>query len=46
MADRLDGKYEVVRELERNPELRTVAALDANGKSVRVDWFTVSDPKS
>ena len=46
MAERLDGKYEVVRELERNPELRTVEALDANGKSVRVDWFTVSDPKS
>lgn len=46
MAERLDGKYEVVRELERSPELRKLEALDANGKSVRVDWFTVSDPKS
>ena len=46
MAERLDGKYEVVRELERSNELRIVEALDANGKSVRVDWFTVQDPKS
>ena len=46
MAERLDGKYEVVRELERSAELRKLEALDANGKSVRVDWFTVSDPKS
>ena len=46
MAERLDGKYEVVRELERSDELRKLEALDANGKSVRVDWFTVSDPKT
>ncbi len=46
MAERLDGKYEVVRELERSALLRTVEALDANGKSVRVDWFAVQDPKS
>ena len=46
MAERLDGKYEVVRELERSPELRQLEALDANGKSVRVDWYMVSDPKS
>ncbi len=46
MAERLDGKYEVVRELERTALLRKVEALDANGKSVRVDWFAVLDPKS
>jgi beta-lactam-binding protein with PASTA domain len=46
MAERLDGKFEVVRELERTDALRSVEALDASGRKVRVNWFNVSDPKS
>jgi beta-lactam-binding protein with PASTA domain len=46
MAERLDGKFEVVRELERSDALRSVEAIDATGRKVRVNWFNVSDPKS
>ena len=46
MAERLDGKFEVVRELERTDALRSVEAFDATGRKVRVNWFNVSDPKS
>jgi beta-lactam-binding protein with PASTA domain len=46
MAERLDGKFEIQRELERTDAWRRVEALDASGRAVRVDWFFVADPKS
>jgi beta-lactam-binding protein with PASTA domain len=46
MAERLDGKYEVLREITRNEWVREVEASDANGKTVRINWFFVNDPKT
>jgi beta-lactam-binding protein with PASTA domain len=46
MAERLDGKFDIARELERTDAWRRVEAVDANGRTVRVDWFFVTDPKS
>ncbi len=46
MAERLDGKFEIVRELEKTESSRIVEAVDGNARKVRVNWFNVSDPKS
>ncbi len=46
MAERLDGKYEVLREITRDEWVREVEANDASGKTVRINWFFVNDPKT
>jgi beta-lactam-binding protein with PASTA domain len=46
MAERLDGKYEVLRDVARNEFMREVEAMDASGKTVRLNWFLVNDPKT
>jgi beta-lactam-binding protein with PASTA domain len=46
MPDRLDNKYTVVKELHKDEWMRSVEATDASGKTVRLDWFFVVDPKS
>jgi beta-lactam-binding protein with PASTA domain len=46
MPERLDSKYTVTRELSRDEWMRSVEATDASGKTVRLDWFFVVDPKS
>ncbi|MFN3265254.1 MAG: PASTA domain-containing protein [Deinococcales bacterium] len=46
MPDRLDNKYTVVKELHKDEWMRSVIATDPSGKTVRVDWFFVVDPKS
>jgi beta-lactam-binding protein with PASTA domain len=46
MAERLDGKYDVLREITRDQAVREVEASDANGKTVRINWFFVNDPKT
>jgi hypothetical protein len=42
---KLDGKYEVIRELEQDEVRRVVEARHPDGRTVRLDWFSVSDPK-
>jgi beta-lactam-binding protein with PASTA domain len=44
--EKLDGKYEVKREISRDTAVRSVEAATADGRAVRVDWFFVTDPKS
>ena len=44
--EKLDGKYEVKRENSRDAAVRSVEAATSDGRSVRVDWFFVIDPKS
>ena len=44
--EKLDGKYEVKREISRDVALRSVEAATVDGRSVRLDWFFVTDPKS
>ena len=43
---KLDGKFEVIRELERDDFRRSIEARRSDGSVVRVDWFTVGNPKS
>lgn len=43
---KLDGKYEVLRELEQDESRRVVEVRHPDGRTVRLDWFSVSDPKS
>ncbi len=43
---KLDGKYEVIRELEQDEVRRVVEARHPDGRTVRLDWFSVTDPKS
>ncbi len=44
--EKLDGKYEVKREISRDPTVRSVETATLDGRAVRVDWFFVTDPKS
>jgi beta-lactam-binding protein with PASTA domain len=44
--EKLDGKYEVKREISRDAAVRSVEAATPDGRAVRVDWFFVVDPKS
>ncbi len=44
--EKLDGKYEVKREISRDAAVRSVEAATSDGRAVRVDWFFVIDPKS
>ncbi len=44
--EKLDGKYEVKREISRDTAVRSVEAATLDGRAVRVDWFFVIDPKS
>lgn len=44
--EKLDGKYEVRREISRDAAVRSVEAATSEGRAVRVDWFFVIDPKS
>ncbi len=44
--EKLDGKYEVKREISRDAAVRSVEAATSDGRAVRVDWFFVTDPKS
>jgi beta-lactam-binding protein with PASTA domain len=44
--EKLDGKYEVKREISRDAAVRSVEAATIDGRAVRVDWFFVIDPKS
>ncbi len=46
MPERLDNKYDLVKELSRDEWMRSVEATDSSGKTVRLDWFYVVDPKS
>ncbi len=46
MPERLDNKYDVIREITRDEWMRSVEATDSTGKTVRIDWFFVVDPKS
>ncbi len=46
MPERLDSKYDVTREISRDEWMRSVEATDTSGKTVRLDWFFVVDPKS
>ena len=46
MLEKLDGKYEVRREISRDAAVRSVEAATSDGRGVRVDWFFVIDPKS
>jgi beta-lactam-binding protein with PASTA domain len=43
---KLDGKYEVIRELEQDEARRVVEARHPDGRTVRLDWFSVNNPKS
>jgi beta-lactam-binding protein with PASTA domain len=43
---KLDGKFEVLRELERDESRRSVEARHPDGRTVRLDWYSVTDPKS
>lgn len=43
---KLDGKYEILRELERDGTRRAVEARHPDGRTVRLDVFSVTDPKS
>jgi beta-lactam-binding protein with PASTA domain len=44
--EKLDGKYEVKREISRDVAVRSVEAATPDGRTVRLDWFFVTDPKS
>jgi beta-lactam-binding protein with PASTA domain len=44
--EKLDGKYEVKREISRDAAVRSVEAATLDGRAVRLDWFFVIDPKS
>jgi hypothetical protein len=44
--EKLDGKYEVKREISRDAAARSVEAATLDGRAVRLDWFFVTDPKS
>jgi beta-lactam-binding protein with PASTA domain len=43
---KLDGKYEILRELERNDARRVLEVRHPDGRVVRLDWFNITDPKS
>ncbi len=43
---KLDGKYDVLRELEHDEARRAVEARHPDGRNVRLDVFNVTDPKS
>ncbi|HWG85096.1 MAG TPA: hypothetical protein VNT60_06425 [Deinococcales bacterium] len=43
---RLDGKFEVVRELSSREGRTSYEALTPDGQPARVDWFEVGDPKT
>ena len=45
-VEKLDGKYEIKREISRDVALRSVEAATIDGRAVRLDWFFVTDPKS
>jgi beta-lactam-binding protein with PASTA domain len=44
--EKLDGKYEVKREISRDGAVRSVEASTVDSRMVRLDWFFVTDPKS
>ena len=43
---KLDGKYEILRELERDDARRVLEVRHPDGRVVRLDWFNITDPKS
>ncbi len=46
MPEKLDGKYEVKREISHDAAVRSVEVTAVDGRAVRLDWFFVTDPKS
>ena len=43
---KLDGKYEILRELETTDARRVLEVRHPDGRVVRLDWFNITDPKS
>ena len=43
---KLDGKYEILRELESTEARRVLEVRHPDGRVVRLDWFNITDPKS
>jgi beta-lactam-binding protein with PASTA domain len=43
---KLDGKYEILRELESSDARRVLEVRHPDGRVVRLDWFNIIDPKS
>ncbi len=43
---KLDGKYEILRELETTEARRVLEVRHPDGRVVRLDWFNINDPKS
>jgi beta-lactam-binding protein with PASTA domain len=43
---KLDGKYEILRELEITDARKVLEVRHPDGRVVRLDWFNITDPKS
>jgi beta-lactam-binding protein with PASTA domain len=43
---KLDGKYEILRELEITEARKVLEVRHPDGRVVRLDWFNITDPKS
>jgi beta-lactam-binding protein with PASTA domain len=43
---KLDGKYEILRELEITDARKVLEVRHPDGRVVRLDWFNIIDPKS